>query len=172
MVSAVIPAYNAARFIERTLDTVRTQTFQGHETVVVDDGSVDATADVVQAYFAEHRMNGRVVRQGNRGMAAARNAGMREEAITAMREGSDTSKLEPDERDIINYTRELLRTNRVSQATFDSLMKRHDSRWVVEITATIGQYQYIAAINNAFEMEPRADGEKLPIPSPALVGAR
>jgi len=102
----------------------------------------------------------------------ARNAGMREEAITAMREGGDTSKLEPDERDIINYTRELLRTNRVSKATFDSLLSRHDVRWLVELTATIGQYQYIAAINNAFEMEPRADGEKLPIPSPALVGAK
>jgi 4-carboxymuconolactone decarboxylase len=93
----------------------------------------------------------------------ARKAGMREEAIDVMRSGSDTSKLEPDERDIINYTRELLRTNRVEQPLFDALVERHSVRWLVELTATIGQYQYIAAINNAFGMEPRPDGEQLPV---------
>lgn len=76
-VSVVIPAYNAATFIERTLDTVRAQTFADHETVVVDDGSTDATAAVVEAYFQRHGMRGKVVRQRNRGIAAARNAGMR-----------------------------------------------------------------------------------------------
>lgn len=97
----------------------------------------------------------------------ARKAGMREEAIEVMRNGSDASHLEDDERDIINYTRQLLRTNRVEQDVFDALKDRHGIRWLVEITATIGQYQYISAINNAFGMEPRADGEQLPIPSPA-----
>lgn len=77
-VSVVIPAYNAAAFIGQTLDTVRTQTFTEHETVVVDDGSTDGTDVVVEQYFARHRMRGRVVRQENRGIAAARNAGMRE----------------------------------------------------------------------------------------------
>ena len=76
-VSIVIPAYNAAGFISRTLDTVRTQTFAEHETIVVDDGSTDGTDGVVQAYLTRHAMHGRVVRQENRGIAAARNAGMR-----------------------------------------------------------------------------------------------
>jgi glycosyltransferase involved in cell wall biosynthesis len=78
IVSVVIPAYNAAAFIGRTLDSVRTQTFTGHETIVVDDGSSDGTSHVVDEYFARHGMQGRVVRQENRGIAAARNAGMRE----------------------------------------------------------------------------------------------
>ena len=77
IVSVVIPAYNAAGFIGRTLDTVRTQTFTEHETIVVDDGSTDGTAEVAQAYFRRHAMPGRVVRQENRGIAASRNAGMR-----------------------------------------------------------------------------------------------
>ena len=93
----------------------------------------------------------------------ARKAGMREEAIDAMRSAGDASNLEPDERDIINYTRQLLRTNRVQQDLFDALVERHSVRWLVELTATIGQYQYIAAINNAFGMEPRPDGEQLPV---------
>lgn len=77
VVSVVIPAHNAAPFIERTLDTVRAQTFQRHETIVVDDGSTDETFDVVEAFFTRHGMNGRILRQENRGMAAARNAAMR-----------------------------------------------------------------------------------------------
>jgi 4-carboxymuconolactone decarboxylase len=93
----------------------------------------------------------------------ARNAGMREEAIEAMRTSGDVSGLEPDERDIISYTRQLLRTNRVEQGLFDALVERHGVRWLVELTATIGQYQYIAAINNAFGMEPRPDGDQLPV---------
>ena len=96
----------------------------------------------------------------------ARKAGMRDEAIEAMRyRNGDTSKLEPDERDIIEYTRQLLRTNKVDEALQKAMIARHSARWMVEITATIGQYQYIAAINCAFAVEPPADAaDKLPIP--------
>ena len=76
-VSVVIPAYNAAAFIGRTLDTVRDQTFTDHETIVVDDGSTDDTADVARAYFMRHGLRGQVICQENRGIAAARNTGMR-----------------------------------------------------------------------------------------------
>jgi 4-carboxymuconolactone decarboxylase len=89
-------------------------------------------------------------------VSTARNAGMREEAIEAMRGGADVSGLEPDERDIITYTRQLLRANNVDQDLFDALKDRHGVRWLVELTATIGQYSYISAINNAFGMEPPA----------------
>ena len=36
----------------------------------------------------------------------------------------------------------------MTQALFDALVARHSERWVVELAATVGQYQYIAAINN------------------------
>lgn len=104
-------------------------------------------------------------------VGTARNAGMREEAIEAMRNGAPVDHLEPDERDIITYVRQLLRNNRVQQDLFDALLQRHGVRWLVELTATIGQYQYIAAINNAFEMEPRPDADQLPVPSPAVARA-
>ena len=99
-------------------------------------------------------------------VGTARKAGMRDEAVEVMRNNGDTAGLKDDERDMINYTRELLRNNGVSQATFDSLLKRHGERWLVEYTATIGQYQYISAINGAFEMEPRQSDDTLPVPSP------
>lgn len=99
-------------------------------------------------------------------VGTARKAGMRDEAIDVMRNNGDTSTLKEDERDMINYTRELLRNNKVSDATFNALLKRHGERWLVEYTATIGQYQYISAINGAFEMEPRQSDDTLPVPSP------
>jgi glycosyltransferase involved in cell wall biosynthesis len=77
IVSVVIPAYNAAGFIGRTLDTVRSQTYRQHETIIVDDGSTDETTTAAQAYLEQHGMRGQVVRQENRGIAAARNVGMR-----------------------------------------------------------------------------------------------
>ena len=96
-----------------------------------------------------------------------RRHGVREEAITAIRDNLSTDDLTEDERDIVEYVRELLRTNRVSQERFDALRERHGVRWLVELTATVGQYQYIAAINNAFEIEPKPGGELLPVPAPA-----
>jgi 4-carboxymuconolactone decarboxylase len=93
----------------------------------------------------------------------AREAGVTDGAIAAIRDRAATSELAPAEAEIIDYTRELLRTNRVTRPLFDSLRDRHGVRWLVELTATIGQYQYIAAINNAFGIEPKPGGEALPI---------
>lgn len=77
LVSVVIPAYNAAEFIERTLDSVRAQTYDSWEVVVVDDGSADGTHEVVERYLKRYGLPGRCVRQENKKIAAARNAGMR-----------------------------------------------------------------------------------------------
>ena len=94
---------------------------------------------------------------------AGRTAGMREEAIEAVRNRGEVSALEPDERDIVTFVRQLLQTNKVEQSLFDGLVARHSERWVVELAATIGQYQYISAINNTFELEPAADADQLPV---------
>ena len=96
-------------------------------------------------------------------VGVGRKNGLREEAIQAVRARAPVDGLEPDERDIITYVRQLLRTNRVEQAVFDALRERHGVRWLVELTATVGQYQYIAAINSAFEVRPAPDAEQLPV---------
>jgi 4-carboxymuconolactone decarboxylase len=99
----------------------------------------------------------------NSHVRTGRAAGMRDEVVDAVRSRADVSHLDPDERDIILYVRQLLRTNRVEQSLFDSLLQRHDARWMVELTGTIGQYQYISAINNAFEILPPPDADPLPV---------
>lgn len=69
--SVIIPAYNAAGFVGRAIDSVLAQTWPAHEILVVDDGSVDDTAQVVAAYDGRVRY----LRQDNAGVSAARNAG-------------------------------------------------------------------------------------------------
>ncbi|NJL21211.1 MAG: glycosyltransferase family 2 protein [Leptolyngbyaceae cyanobacterium SM1_3_5] len=72
LVSVIIPAYNAAAFIDRTLRSVLAQTYRNLEVLVVDDGSTDRTSEIVTA-FARQDDRVRLLRQTNAGVAAARN---------------------------------------------------------------------------------------------------
>jgi AhpD family alkylhydroperoxidase len=94
----------------------------------------------------------------------ARKAGTTEAAIAAVRDRASLDSLGDDERDIIDFVRQLHRTNRVDEPTFVRLVERHGERWIVELAATVGQYRYIATINNAFAVMPAADAEQLPVP--------
>ncbi len=76
-VSIVVPAWNAAAFIEKTLSTVAAQTCNDFEVVVVDDGSTDATKAVVEGFLKDKGLRGRCIKQENKKIAAARNAGIR-----------------------------------------------------------------------------------------------
>jgi len=73
LVSCIIPVFNGARFLGEAIDSVLAQTYRPREVIVVDDGSTDATGDVI-ARYGERVMS---LRQPNRGQAAARNAGLR-----------------------------------------------------------------------------------------------
>lgn len=79
LVSVVIPAYNAECTLGATLDSVCAQSHRALEIIVVDDGSTDATAEIAQVR-ATRDPRVRVLRTPNRGVAAARNAGIRASA--------------------------------------------------------------------------------------------
>jgi glycosyltransferase involved in cell wall biosynthesis len=76
LVSAAIPAYNAARFLADAVDSVLAQTYPNLEICIVDDGSTDNTPQVIERYRDEPRV--RAFRQVNAGPAAARNHAVRE----------------------------------------------------------------------------------------------
>lgn len=96
-------------------------------------------------------------------VAAARRSGVREEFIDLIRVKGDPGKLPAEERDIVIYTRQLMRTNRVDQATFDALEKRYGAQWLVELTAAASYFAFVSGIANAFEVAAPADGDKLPV---------
>ncbi|HEY9193779.1 MAG TPA: glycosyltransferase [Methyloversatilis sp.] len=72
LVSVVIPAYNAAWCVARAIESVLMQTWRDFELIVVNDGSTDDTAAVLDRYADRIR----VVTQRNAGLSAARNAGI------------------------------------------------------------------------------------------------
>jgi 4-carboxymuconolactone decarboxylase len=96
-------------------------------------------------------------------VAAARRNGLADEIIDVLRARGDAAKLPPVERDIVVYTRQLMRGNRVDQAAFDALKSRHDAQWMVELTAAINYFALLSGVVNAFEVAAPPDGDKLPV---------
>jgi 4-carboxymuconolactone decarboxylase len=95
-------------------------------------------------------------------VGAARRAGVREETIDLIRAKGDLAGLPAEEREIVAFTRQLMRTNRVEQATFDALQTRHGAQWVLELTAAASYFAMLSGIVNAFEVPAPPDGDQLP----------
>ncbi|MFH1421233.1 MAG: glycosyltransferase [Planctomycetota bacterium] len=74
LVSAVVPTYNAEKYISNTIQSVLNQTYKKTEIVVVDDGSSDKTLSVLDKYGKSIK----IFTQANQGVSAARNKGITE----------------------------------------------------------------------------------------------
>lgn len=74
-VSAIIPAYNRLKYLQRAIDSALAQTVPVGEIIVVDDGSTDGTGEFVEAVYGTRV---RLVRQSNTGVAGARHRGIQE----------------------------------------------------------------------------------------------
>ncbi len=73
LVSVIIPTYNRCACVGRAIESVLSQTYTQWEIIVVDDGSTDGTMRLLETYADRIR----VIHQNNRGVSAARNAGIR-----------------------------------------------------------------------------------------------
>ncbi len=93
----------------------------------------------------------------------ARKHGVREALIEIIRARGDSTKLPVDEREIVEYVRALMRTNRVDQKTFDTLNKQYGAQWMVELTAMVNFFGFVCGICNAFEVSPPPGGDALPV---------
>lgn len=76
-ICCVVPAYNRAHLIREALDSISAQTRAVDEVVIVDDGSTDDTVSVAESWMKTTSIQSRLIRQANRGAAAARNTAIR-----------------------------------------------------------------------------------------------
>lgn len=77
LVTVFVPAYNAAGFVEATLDSVRGQTFKDFEFIVIDDCSTDDTPEVIERWIEKHQFPCRFIRhEVNRGLCGSMNEGV------------------------------------------------------------------------------------------------
>ena len=72
-VSIIIPSYNSAQYIVETLQSVFAQTYKNYEIIVVDDGSIDNTKEVLRPYMGKITY----IYKENGGPASARNVGIK-----------------------------------------------------------------------------------------------
>lgn len=75
--SVIIPLYNKAPYIEKTISSVLAQTFSDYELIVVDDGSTDASATVAEQMLKRCPQPYQLIRQANAGVSMARNNGVK-----------------------------------------------------------------------------------------------
>ncbi len=99
-ISVVIPLYNKEREVERAVRSVLQQSLMPLEIIVVDDGSTDSSAAVVEAVGSPHV---RLIRQRNAGVSAARNRGIAEAA------GDYVALLDADDWWLTGYIAEVCR---------------------------------------------------------------
>lgn len=75
-ISVIVPVYQAESYLPRCMESIRLQTWQTYEVILVDDGSLDAGGVLCDSY-AQQDARIRVIHQENRGLSAARNAGIK-----------------------------------------------------------------------------------------------
>jgi alkylhydroperoxidase family enzyme len=92
----------------------------------------------------------------------ARKQGVPEETIAAIRD-KHSKGLPPEDAQIVDFTRELIRKHRVSAATMKALQDRFGNFQLVELTGTIGYYCFLAMTANACELEAGAGAEVLKV---------
>ena len=117
-ISVIIPTYNREKLLERAIHSVLRQTVACAEIIIVDDGSMDQTADLVR-YLAEKSATPiQYFHQGNMGPAAARNLGIQQSqsGLIAFLDSDDhwrknklacqLKAMQEDPSALISYTRE------------------------------------------------------------------
>jgi 4-carboxymuconolactone decarboxylase len=92
----------------------------------------------------------------------ARKLGVPEATIAAIRENHSRG-LPPEDAQIVDFTRELLRKHRVAAPVMKALLERFGNFQLIELTGTIGYYSFLAMTANACELDPSPGAEVLKV---------
>ena len=94
--------------------------------------------------------------------ARARQQGISDEFVDALRDKKPLPKLPADEQIVVDYATELFTTNRVSQGTFQAALDHFGAQLLTELTTMMGYYSLLALNVNAFEVD-RPEGGEAPL---------
>ena len=122
------------------------------------EGTLDMRVRVLAAMTAAREFEAVYVWGAQTGQARKQN--VLESTITAIRE-KHSRGVPPEDAQIIDFTRRLLREHRVDDATFAALRKRFGDRQLLELTGSIGYYAMLAMTVNACELEAAPGAEVL-----------
>lgn len=75
-VSVIVPVYNGEEYIGATLDSIINQDFKNFELIVIDDGSIDNSLEIIKDKLSKSTIEYKIIHQENSGVSAARNCGI------------------------------------------------------------------------------------------------
>lgn len=121
LVSIIVPVYNAERYIRKCIESILSQTYTNLELILVDDGSIDSSSNIIDEYsLKDSRI--KVVHKKNEGVSSARNSGL--DIATGMyvtfADADDEMKS-----DCVEYLLNLITTNQTNVAYTDKLFTDH-----------------------------------------------
>jgi len=124
------------------------------------EGELDKRVRVIAAMTVARELDAVYIWGAQTGQA--RKQGVPEATITAIRE-QHSRGVPPEDAQIVDFTRELIRKHRVSDAAVKALQERFGNFQLIELTGTIGYYCMLAMTANACELEARAGTEVLKV---------
>ncbi|HEX4615479.1 MAG TPA: carboxymuconolactone decarboxylase family protein [Stellaceae bacterium] len=124
------------------------------------EGSLDMRVRVLAAMTVAREFEAVYVWGAQTG--GARRLGVPEETIRAIRENHSRG-IPPDDAEIVEFTRKLLRRHRVDDASAASLRNRFGDQGFIELTCAIGYYSMLAVTVNACELEAAPNAEVLQV---------
>jgi 4-carboxymuconolactone decarboxylase len=124
------------------------------------EGSLDMRVRVLAAMTAAREFEAMYVWGAQTG--GARRQGVPEATIAAIRDNHSRG-VPPEDAQIIDFTRQLLRKHRVDEPLFKAMQARFGNDELVQLTTAIGYYTLLAMTVNACELEPAAGAEVLKV---------
>lgn len=75
-ISVIIPVYNTEKYLEKCLDSIINQTYQDFEIVIINDGSIDNSQNIIEKYLDKYQNKIKCINKENGGLSSARNYGI------------------------------------------------------------------------------------------------
>jgi glycosyltransferase involved in cell wall biosynthesis len=112
-VTVLLPVYNGAKYIREAIDSILAQTYRDFELLIIDDGSIDDTAEIIHSY-AQQNKRVRIYQQPNQGLIATLNKGLE------LTRGKFIARIDQDD---------IMKPNRIEEQV--SVLESHDNVAVV-----------------------------------------